>query len=484
MASCEVQETRSQDELKKTENTKNVKNSEERGPLNFKSNNDMDAVATPSSETDLRSSRGSVTKMTRIPAPIYMGPSGSHHQISSRMYSSVLVPDPKVHNSLEDHQLTNDSGIQMESSMSELPETPLSVRPSPILQTILDRIPGTSSEIELRRAEEQTLKELQRVVAEMEAEVALDDMDMQDLQLDNDQYQVEPGEENHNITPEVGNIPEKSGLDMEQLSADETQQKQPSVSEEPPTNEELSVDNLQLKQEECAAKEESVTEEAAKGEELELFEKLAHEPAPDDPQIVLQEPTEESVVQEPEKSVPESLMDELEMAIGGGCETEEDRLLREQFERSPMGLKFPRPADENMSTISEMGLTSRPSLDGSVESDRRMVPLEELFDPEHNVELLRQLLQSGSQENVTEAEPVLDDSEIVKEKETEAAETDEEAEMETETEFEEETDLADKQTSKSFSYYRRLVSRKLLKLSYPILFCSLAISLIYLSRKE
>jgi len=51
MASCEVQETRSQDELKKTENTKNVKNSEERGPLNFKSNNDMDAVATPSSET-------------------------------------------------------------------------------------------------------------------------------------------------------------------------------------------------------------------------------------------------------------------------------------------------------------------------------------------------------------------------------------------------------------------------------------------------
>jgi len=375
----------------------------------------------------------------------------------------------------------------MESSMTELPETPLSVRPSPILQTILDRIPGTSSEVELRRAEEQTLKELQRVVAEMEAEVALDDMDMQDLQdlqLDNDQYQAEPGEQNHNITPEVGNIPEKSGLDMEQLSANETQQKQPSFSEEPPINEELSVDNLQMKQEEFAAKEESVTEEAAKGEELELFEKLAQEPAPDDPQIVLQEPTEESVVQEPEKSVPESLMEELEMAIGGGCETEDDRLLREQFERSPMGLKFPRPADDNMSTVSEVGLTSRPSLDGSVESDRRMVPLEELFDPEHNVELLRQLLQSGSQENVTEAEPDLEDSELVKEKETEAAESDEEAEVETETEFEEETDLANKQTSKSFSYFRRLVSRKLLKLSYPILFCSLAISLIYLSRKE
>jgi len=273
---------------------------------------------------------------------------------------------------------------------------------------------------------------------------------------------------------------------MEQLSANETQQKQPSFSEEPPINEQQSVDNLQMNQEEFAAKEESVTEEAAKGEELELFEKLAQEPVPDDPQIVLQEPTEESVVQEPEKSVPESLMEELEMAIGGGCETEEDRLVREQFERSPetMGLKFPRPADENMSTTSEMGLTSRPSFDGSVESDRRMVPLEELFDPEHNVELLRQLLQSGSQENVTEAESVLDDSDLVKEKETEAEETDEEAEVETETEFEEETDLDEKQTSKSFSYFRRLVSRKLLKLSYPILFCSLAISLIYLSRKE
>ncbi|XP_016963233.1 uncharacterized protein LOC108033423 [Drosophila biarmipes] len=477
MASCQVQETPSQDELKNTENNKNVKNSEERGQLNFKSNNDVGAVAAPSSETDLRPSRSSVTKMTRIPAPTYMGPSGSHYQASSRVYSSVVVRKPKM----EDHQLTNDSGIHMDSSMTELPETPLSARPSPILQTILDRIPGTSSEMELRQAEEQTLKELQRVVAEMEADVALDDVDLQDQPLGDDQDQANTEEENYNLTPDVGNSPKNSGLDMEQLSATETQQKQNSVSKEPLTNGEHSVDNLQIMQEECAAKGKYVEDEAAKEEELELFEKLAQDPAPDDP--VLTESTEESVDQQPEKSAPESLMEELEMAIGGGCETEEDRILREQFERSPetMGLKFPYPADENMSTISETGLTSCPSLDGSVKSDRRMVPLEELIDPENNVELLRQLLQSGSKENVAEVEAVLNDSDLL-EKQAVVAESEEEAE--TETEIEDETEMAKKQTTKSFSNFRRLISRKLLKLSYPILFCGLAFSLIYLSRKE
>ncbi|XP_017014701.2 ring-infected erythrocyte surface antigen [Drosophila takahashii] len=484
MASCDVQATRSQDELKKTENTKNVKNSEDLGALNFKSSVEMDAEPTASSESDLRPSRSSVTKMTtKIPAPIFLGPSGSLHQISSRrLYSSV------VRNSVDDHQMTDDSGIQLESSMTELADTTLTVRPSPILQTILDRIPGTSSEMELRRAEEQTLKELQRVVAEMEAEVALDDLDMQDVQFETEESR--PNEDQG-----IENKTENSGLNVGQLSVNKTQQKLPDDPEKVLSNEELPVVNQQAKQEKCADIEEQMEDpekvlsneelpvadiEEQMDKEVELFEKLAEEPAEESTQMVLQEP-----IEEPQKSVPETLMEELEMAISGGGETAEDRFLRNQFERSPetMGLKFQQPTDENQSNISDSGLTARPSVDGSVESDRRMVPLEELFDPEHNVELLRQLLQSGAEENTTtEAEPVVNETEMVEDIE---AEVEMEAEPEAETEIEEEMDSGKKQTaSKSFSFFRRLIGRKLLQLSYPILFCSLAFSLIYLSRKE
>ncbi|KAH8353259.1 hypothetical protein KR084_009864 [Drosophila pseudotakahashii] len=465
MASCDLQATRSQDELKKTENTKNVKNSEDLGQLNFKSIVEMDAEPTASSESDLRPTRSSVTKMTtKIPAPIFLGPSGSHHQFNSRrLYSSV------VRSTVENPLVTeDDSGIQLDSSTIELADTTLTVRPSPILQTILDRIPGTSSEMELRQAEEQTLKELQRVVAEMEAEVALDDLDMQELE--EPEFEVE--EPGLNEDQAIGNGPENSGLDVKQFSANETQQKLPEDPEKVPNVDELPVDNLQANQD----------KEKPEEEEVELFEKLAEKPAEESTQIVIQEP-----IEEPPKSVPETLMEELEMAISGGGETAEDRFFREQFERSPeaMDLQFQQTNDENQSTISESGLTARPSLDGSVESDRRMFPLEELFDPEHNVELLRQLLQSGAEENTTtEAEPVLDESELAEDIEKEA-ETEAEPEMEPETEIEEEMDSGKKQTAgKSFSFLRRLISRKLLQLSYPILFCSLAFSLIYLSRKE
>ncbi|XP_017134475.1 uncharacterized protein LOC108150710 isoform X2 [Drosophila elegans] len=446
MASCDMQETPSQEELKKNEIIKNVKNSVE--------------DPTTSSGSELQQSASSVTKLTKvtkIPGPVL-------RQSSSRLYSSV-VRLSKQPSSFEDQQVADDSGIHMDSSMTEL-EAPLSVRPSPILQAILERIPGSSNELELQQAEEQTLKELQRVVAEMEAEVALDDLDMQELQS---AVESEPLGQNE--------AQEDSDLYTSQLSANETCQKPlPSDPKLEPSNEKLTEDHLQMQKEESVdekesaekkkdAEKEETTEKQEFVEACDAFDQLAQEPTQEHPQFVPEETAQESGDRE-QKSVPDSLLEELEMAI-----TEEERFFREELERSRemLGQKFQRPADEILSTTSEEGLGVRPSL-ASSQSDRRMVPLEELLDAEHNVELLRQLLQTGAEEATTEEQ-----------KETKAAA---ETETETETETDSDQNPAQKETNKLPSFLRRLMSSKILQFSYPILFCSVAFSLIYLSRKE
>ncbi|XP_017069917.2 LOW QUALITY PROTEIN: uncharacterized protein LOC108107062 [Drosophila eugracilis] len=495
MANCDMQATPSQEELKKTENNKNVKNSEESRPINLKSDVDIDFEPTTSSETELRPSRSSVTKMTKIPAPIYFGPSGS-----SRLYSTV-IHQHKDHTSSENLHVADDSGIHLDSSMTEL-ETPVLARPS---QTILDRISVTDSEMELRRAEEQTLKELQRVVAEMEAEVALDGLDSPELQSEVNECEDHSEGQDQNEAIEIGL--EYSVLDTETFSANETQQIE--VFDDPeqgPTNEELTVDSLHIqdsvnKNESPEVHESSEVEEYVEVEESvgsELFEQLAEESAEENTKIdlpgsseefvpmqELQETVPESVIALEEsmsiviqKSVPESSIDELEMAKSGGCETKDDSFL---MERKPEILvqKFQARRMKAYPSFWRREWPPKPSLDGSLESERLMVPLEELFDPEHNVQLLRQLMQAAAVENVIVSEQILIESECANENEMK-----EETETDEEPGDDQENGLAKKQTGKPINFLQRFISRKILKLSYPILFCTLAFGLIYLSRKE
>jgi len=131
---------------------------------------------------------------------------------------------------MESQQMADDSGINLDCSTDEQ-QTTLSARPSPMLQPMLDRIPDTSSELELRLAEEQTLKELQRVVAEMEADVAFNNLDMQNLlpdDIDQDtqvQYDAtDVDTQLQNEASDVENGAESSGLDMEQLTGNDIQQ--------------------------------------------------------------------------------------------------------------------------------------------------------------------------------------------------------------------------------------------------------------------
>ncbi|EDV59115.1 uncharacterized protein LOC6542311 [Drosophila erecta] len=468
MSSCDVQATASEEELKRTENNKNdnnVKNSEESRPMHV----DSDADVHSSSEGELRPSRSSVSRTTRIPAPVFMGPSSSN-----RIYNSVVVQH-KSRSSLENQQMTDDSGINLECPMAEL-ETSLSARPSPMLQTMLDNIPATSSEMKLLMAEEQTLRELQRVVAEMEADVALHNSDMQNLQPSDDEQDMQL----HSEATDVGNGAERLVLDMEQPAKNETLQETL-----PSETEELPAENVQMVHEEIAQKEEfsEIKETAVEIEsikEFELFEQLADKPVEEYTEMVKEIP-QDAKGGESEKSVPESIMGELEMVLGGSCESEQDRLIREQFEK---GIEtsdpiFHQPADEIGCIDTEPEVVAIPLRSGSVESDHGMVTLEELFDPERNVELLRQLMQTITEEAETAPDFTETESEQSEKKEMEA-----EAEVEVGTEIEEEMDPDLKQSGKPLTFLRRLISHRILKFSYPILFCSLAFSLIYISRKE
>lgn len=539
MASCDVQSTPSQEELKQKETIKNVKNSEERDQAKVSSQDEMTAAValaaavaidtdlSPTSEGEVRSV-SSATKMTKIPGPVLPGPSGSFIQTTRRHYSSVLRL-AKSHTSvesakdLEHHQdhstsggqnTTDDSGINMEFSMIDI-EPSCSGETGPILQTILEAIPTTTSELELERAEQQTLKELQRVVAEMEAEVALDDQDdMQQSHSDGEPiFEVLP-----DVEPPVEEVHQevfKNTLGYAELKS--LHEPDPGTAEES-LKESWKLEEFKPKQD--------------------LFELLGSETSSEKPTTSGGGAVSKSFMEEQlQKSVEESIVDpclerakqllaELQVAMRAAPETDEEKFRRENLENfdpaSPagfLGQKFPHQvqadatgvattasteiADEDLSATSEVALVGRPSqvshMDGSVGSDRRMVRLEELLDAERNVELLRQLLQGGT--DVDDAA-----SDMVTDTEADSEETDSKADEEDDDEDENENEIINdngdeeasedreeamlqassesgKPSSFLFTMVQRLAGNKMAQLSYPLLFCGLAFSLIYLSRK-
>lgn len=538
MASCDVQSTPSQEELKQKETIKNVKNSEERDQAKVSSQDEMTAAValaaaaaietdpSPTSEGEVRSV-SSAAKMTKIPGPVLPGPSGSFIQTTRRHYSSVLRL-AKSHTSVasakdleHDQDLstsggqntTDDSGINMEFSMSEVEPT-CSRETGPILQTILEAIPTTTSELEMERAEQQTLKELQRVVAEMEAEVALDDQEeMQQLHSD--------GEPIFEVLPDVEPAVEEVRQEVFKNTMGYAELK--SLHEpDPGTAEESLMESLKF-------------EEFKPTQDL--FEQLDSETFSEKPTTSGGGAVSKSFMEEQlQKSVEESIVDpclerakqllaELQVAMRAAPETDEEKFRRENLEKfdpaSPAGFlvqKFPHQvqadaatevaitastelADEDLSATSEMALVGRPSqvshMDGSVGSDRRMVRLEELLDAERNVELLRQLLQGGADVEDAASDMVTDteaDSEETDSKEEEEDEDeneneiinengDEEASEDREEAMLQATSESGKPSSFLFAMVQRLAGNKMAQLSYPLLFCGLAFSLIYLSRK-
>lgn len=294
MANSNVPATPSQEELREKENIKNVKNSEERETDNLNSNIDFESLPMPTMSSTSEAVNGeagssSVTKpskVTKIPGPVALGPSASTFQMSNRKYTSILDM------SKGRQQSANDSGIQMDSSLSDVEASPLSALPSPVT--------SYRSEMDLQLAEQQTLKELQRVVAEMEAQVALDDEEEQveaepeglqnGSQLDASKAQQEPQAKEpvqEQASGEVQINEEMSGLNDDQLAPAKAQLEPLADEVKQESAQKPASDEAQINEENSGQKEDPPAALEAKQEPLrnEPGQDSAQKPTPDNVKI-------------------------------------------------------------------------------------------------------------------------------------------------------------------------------------------------------
>ncbi|EDW12176.1 forkhead box protein P2 [Drosophila mojavensis] len=130
--------------------------------------------------------RGTVHQPTRIPGPVRLDENGSYIQTSTRKYNS-LMKTLQTRSEMDDSfsststlvNTTEDSGVQMDCSItvddndSSSEILTQSSNSTPCEQRSSETIATSGSLDELEAAEQQTLRVLQRAVAEMEADVAL-----------------------------------------------------------------------------------------------------------------------------------------------------------------------------------------------------------------------------------------------------------------------------------------------------------------------
>ncbi|XP_030381184.1 uncharacterized protein LOC115629026 [Scaptodrosophila lebanonensis] len=116
------------------------------------------------------------TSGTRIPVPVRQMPGGSYSQVSGRRYKSLLSINGSERSVLQSrstsmNELYDDSGIHLSCSNC----SPEPLRPTSSTPVIKEgeQMPTTRSQLELQMEEQQTLRDLQRAVAEMEADVQL-----------------------------------------------------------------------------------------------------------------------------------------------------------------------------------------------------------------------------------------------------------------------------------------------------------------------
>ncbi|KAH8279929.1 hypothetical protein KR054_011325 [Drosophila jambulina] len=490
MANRNVPATPSQEELREKVNIKNVKNSEERETDNLNTNTNTNTnTDTHSDSLPTVSSAGAVSRrassssrsQTRIPRPIALGPSSSNFQMSSRKYTSILdITKPR-------QQSANDSGIQTDTSMSDPEPTAVSPIPSPVPSSLtLD--------------EHQTLKELQRIVAEMEAEVAMADKEDGELgQLDAanaDQTSlasdVSPIRDPDDLLASEG----KSGPSEEVPAASKAQQDPLADEAVQESAQKPAADNVQVSDATTPQEEDplAASEAHQEPESLEPEQVSAQTLTPDEAQVNVEKPEQKDP---PVETTTNELVTDNQEMLKKQTQMEEPEPVKDLFE--PI-------AQLDLTTTSEAVLVTQPSttnshMDGSVGSDRRMIHLEELLRNANNVELLRRLLQIGAEANLVESEPdfvTQESSAEDKDAETESvpetstttctatgteASTDEDAEL-IDNEDEDGADVVSQGFHKApDSVVWRLLSGKMIHLACPILFCGFAAGLIYMSRK-
>ncbi|XP_030240127.1 putative uncharacterized protein DDB_G0287113 [Drosophila navojoa] len=203
---------------------------------------------------------GTVHRSTRIPGPIRLDENGCYVQTSTRKYTS-LMKTLQMKSEMNDSfsststlvNTTEDSGVQLDcsttvdddDSSSEI--LTQSSNSTPCEQRSSETIATSERLDELEAAEQQTLRVLQRAVAEMEADVALHAEILEEqitLELEN---QLNLHIENE-IQKEIEKTLIQQTMDQQEQQQDEEQQEQ-QQSEEAKSIQELEFElelNLQL----------------------------------------------------------------------------------------------------------------------------------------------------------------------------------------------------------------------------------------------
>ncbi|EDW03051.1 GH11028 [Drosophila grimshawi] len=342
---------------------------------------------------------------TKIPEPVRLDRSGCCIHRSTRKYIRLMKSlqsksklDESYNSSSTLVYTCNDSGVQMDFSTAKDDELIIELlsrdsdSSTSQLHCSTETLPQSESLLELKAAEEQTLRVLQLAVAEMEADVELN------AQILEEQIKLELGKH--------------LNLEVEQIVEHEIEQM--------PLQEELQVEPT-----------------------VELVEEVPEEVSEEIPQELVKEPPHELL-----KMLPHKLSAELTEKLAKHPEP------KEQF------VDLIEPIDQ-IEKLSNSILTPR---------ERKYVRMEQLLEAENNIQMLHKLLQPNSETNLVqhpEGEFVLADTD----KERLEIIPDNESEW----------------TSKNGllqSLLTFICSKSILKLSYPILLCGMAVGLVYYFHKD
>lgn len=394
MASCDVQANPS-DENKK----KNVDPAQ--AGKKAESVNKFEARITKS---------GTVPQPTRIPGPVRLDENGSYIQTSTRKYTS-LMKTLQTRSEMNDSfsststlvNTTEDSGVQLDCSIA-VDDTSSEIltqwsNSTPCAQRSSETIATSGSLDELEVAEQQTLRVLQRAVAEMEADVALHAEILEEqikLELEN--------QLNLHIENEVQKEIEKT---LKQQTVDQQEQQQ------------------------------------------------------------RQQQDEEQQDQEPEQSDAKYIQEldfELELNL---------QLMPEATNHQQDFIDLCQPLDEEQSSSSSPRASTR---------ERKHVRVEELLEAEHDMELLHKLLQIDNDQYTGEVGAQAQSHEIHCLPDLNAG-RDMLVNLDRFT-ADDDAQWHRKRVSIFHSLLQIFCGNRIRKLSYPILFCGMAVGLIYYFRQN
>ncbi|KAH8403242.1 hypothetical protein KR222_008899, partial [Zaprionus bogoriensis] len=368
---------------------------------------------------------------TKIPGPIRLGNNCSNRKYTTLMKSRASMTcqkDDSFSSTSTLVNLTEDSGIQLDCSAIEddvangelqflWPQRQLST------ETI-----ATTSEsfLSLEMAEQQTLRVLQRAVAEMEVDVAMHSERLEEeMRLELARKRERDEGINVLIEDVVDDVEEEQGRHAQTLSQpNQQQQQQQQQQQHQEHHEQQQQEHVQQPQQQEQQQQQQQQEQQQQQKQLEQQQLQQKEPKQDQAQ--------------------------------------------EQTQEEKQKQKQTKAALEEFSTRSTV-------------RERKHVRVEQLLEAEHDIELLQKLLRPDNQLGNPSADPLPFEELPLSEQNSGSAGA---GAIVASLDGDHQIDRSTKQVGLLYSLLNIFCGKGIRKLSYPILFCGMAVGLIFYFRKN